>query len=180
MIRGRRSHARFAAMFDLDMARALRAEGAKVSAIAALYQVGVNAVAVRVRDVSCPVDHRLIAVRKAIANSIVGRREQGEATRLLVARYRSVGMTYTDISKLVGVCPDRAIELGRGVKPRHFQGRASRALKAQEKSRRAAVPDWAERAGLGRDYRDLCRDFGEHHAARECRRLKAEASRACL
>jgi len=40
-----------------------------------------------------------------------------------------------------------------------------------------AVPTWAAAAGLTQDYRDLARQFNEDHAARECRKLKAEARR---
>ncbi|WP_437870908.1 hypothetical protein ACSD7O_14295 [Methylorubrum extorquens] len=38
-----------------------------------------------------------------------------------------------------------------------------------------AVPAWAAKAGLTQDYRDFARQFDEDHAARECRKLKAEA-----
>ncbi|GEL44280.1 hypothetical protein MEX01_48710 [Methylorubrum extorquens] len=40
-----------------------------------------------------------------------------------------------------------------------------------------AVPSWAATAGLTQDYRDLAREFDEDHAARECRKLTAEARR---
>ncbi|MGA4550624.1 hypothetical protein [Methylorubrum aminovorans] len=39
------------------------------------------------------------------------------------------------------------------------------------------VPAWAARADLAADYRDLRRQFGEDHAARECRKLTAELRR---
>lgn len=42
----------------------------------------------------------------------------------------------------------------------------------------APVPDWVAKADLSADYRDFTADFGPEIAARECRRLKAEAA-AC-
>lgn len=38
-----------------------------------------------------------------------------------------------------------------------------------------AIPKWVRSAGLAEDSRDLTRVFDEHHAARWCRRLAAEA-----
>lgn len=36
------------------------------------------------------------------------------------------------------------------------------------------VPLWAARAGLASDYRDDAREFGDHYAARRCRKLLAD------
>ena len=66
----------------------------------------------------------------------------------------------------------------RGARARAAQ--AGEAYQSKSQRRQTKVPPWAAKAGLSGDYLDLSATFDEHHAARECRRLKAEAQRPCL
>lgn len=173
--------ARFADQFDFDMACALRAEGVRVQDICSILEASHASVCRYTRHIVAAIDNRAIARERMIARQREIRAERAETRRRALARYRSFGMQFSDAAKLVGLSEKHAQEVCPRVQPKGFVGIKSVAVQALgKKQRRQPVPAWAQKAGLTQDYRDLCREFGEHHAARECRRLKAEASRACL
>ncbi len=170
---------RFAEVFDADMARALRGEGCKRREIAELYGVAQSAVGKVIAGIVCPINHIALNARAANAHNIRKLEERGASTRALFRKYRAAGLRHQDIAEATGFAVSYVEKKCGNAKPRHYRGKPF-VLPRERKSSGFAVPLWADRAGLAQDYRDFCREFDEHTAARECRRLKAEASRACL
>jgi len=75
----------------------------------------------------------------------------------------------------------QAIAIGNArVRSARLQAAVSGKVYEPKRRKGLAVPAWAMNAGLAEDYRDLTHNFDEDHAARVCRRLKAEAQRPCL
>jgi hypothetical protein len=115
--------------------------------------------------------------------AIRARRREGLQIKAIAAEFGCSAGTVKVACKGI-VCP---VDHQRAAAERNVQ----RAIKARSENARAArraaglpppnpkhdpvVPGWARAAGLAADYRDFKNAFGEHYAARVCRRLAAEA-----
>lgn len=100
----------------------------------------------------------LAAVNKGIADGLSIPRLVFRIGVSRNALYRAEAVGLFDLG------PARAVT--KGSKPRQ---------PVRKKQGEQAVPTWAAAAGLSADYRDFMHDFGPEYAARECRRLAAEA-----
>lgn len=163
--------------FDHDMAVALRAEGAKLTEIAALFGVAITAISKVTKHEPCPIDHRSRAARVHVVRAREGRLKLADERRKRVVLYRSADMQYRDIATMMKCGLSQVEKYAAGVKPRSHKGKKSAALAVKPKPIQFSVPDYVRAAGLVQDFRDFRRDHGEAYAEYRCRQLIAEASR---
>lgn len=162
--------------FDHDMARALRAEGAKIRDIAELYGVATNAVHRQVADINCPVDHLAVAFKGTSLRAREQRSKIAAERRAKIRQLRSTGLQYKAIARIVGLSLSQVSAHGLGVKPYGQRQQPAVASKvALPPERNSAHPVWIVRSGLLEDYLDHFRLYGREAALRFCRQLHNEA-----
>lgn len=167
----------FDAVWDQELACAMRAEGATIAEIARHFGVTTTPVHNRVKHVICRRDRKREQLDAITQQNRERNAERIAAETVVMRRLRAAGMTIPDICRTVGRYGGQAEKRCQGVKPKHFRGRRSHSVRAARKPENYAVPAWVRSAGLQEDYRDFARAFDEHRAARECRKLIAEAAR---
>lgn len=162
--------------FSGEAARTLRLDGWRVATIAERFGVHRMTVYRACRGVR-PDPTRPTYVRDECRRGTPG---------LLPAQIRAVNERLSKGWYIARICRDLRVRRSslekvhaRGLIDMSRAGTPPRgASSADHRGAVSPVPRWVEAAGLGQDYRDFAREFGEHRAASECRRLKAEAA-AC-
>lgn len=160
-----------------ELARALRADGWRVERIAQRFGVHRMTVYRACRGIR-PDPTRPTFVRDECRRGTPG---------LLPAQIRAVNQRLGKGWHIARICRDLQIRRSslekvhaRGLVDLTRAGKPPRgASSADHREAVSSVPSWVASAGLHQDYRDLSREFGEHYAARECRRLNSEAQRSC-
>lgn len=94
----------------------------------------------------------------------------------------SQGLTYREVARHLRTSSSRVGRIAReeGHDPSAAMTRHADAIADERRNQKEPkgacpqVPAWVRVSGLAEDYRDHARDFGEHSAARHCRRLLVE------
>lgn len=109
------------------------------------------------------------------ADEVVKALEAGEAYAVVAKRF---GCSKARVSH---IARDAGFDALASTKARREQARAAKLVVAPIEIKPPElvglptdVPLWAARAGLASDYRDDAREFGDHYAARRCRKLLAD------